>query len=59
MTVADKIKQRVAAMNTKRERRFRPPRRLKPAELWTRDQRIAMSKLADEFLKDKHDGQEI
>jgi hypothetical protein len=63
MSVADKIKRRVAAVNAKREevekylaptkpaRRFRP--RVKKDELWDRNQKLEMSKLADAFLEEK------
>ena len=39
--------------------KHRLPRRVKKSELWTKDQAREMSKLADEFLKEKRDGQEI
>ena len=64
-TVTEKIKE-MAEEQRELERliplhrnKHRLPRRLKQSELWTRDERQAMSKLAEDYLKDKRDGQEI
>jgi hypothetical protein len=57
--VSDKIKTAIREMAAKRVDKSRPePRRMfRPrvpkAELWDRDQRLEMAKLADDFLEEK------
>jgi len=54
MTVADKIRQSV-----KGKPRPRLRKRVKKADLWDRQQRLAMAALAEQHLKDRRDGKEI